>query len=73
MLVTGNGTFPLAQGANWSASALYTDALGGATVQLQVNGVDLVDGALADNTQYVVTHGKRAVVEVVGQNLAVLW
>ena len=65
MKVTGNGTFPLDQGAAWSASALYPEALGGASVVLQVNGVNLTDGVLADETQIVVYHGKRAQVNVV--------
>lgn len=65
MLITGNGTFPLEQGVGWSATALYPTALGGATVKLQRNGVDLVDGALSDNTQIVVYHGKRANIDVV--------
>ncbi|MFG1559564.1 hypothetical protein ABMA84_15735 [Halobacteriovorax sp. XZX-2] len=68
MVVTGNGTYALQIGANWSATALYPTALGGATAVLQVNGVDLVDGTLADNTQLVITHGKRAVVKLVVTN-----
>lgn len=65
MVINGDGTFPLEIGSGWSATALYTTALGGATVELQANGVALVDGALADDTQYVVTHGKRAPLVVV--------
>ena len=65
MQVKSNGTFPLAQGAGWAASTLYTSALGGASVKLQVRGVDLVDGVLEDTTQYIITHGRGAQVEVV--------
>ncbi len=59
-VVTGNG-LQLLNKATWgSSSIIYSGSLNGATVKMQIDGVDLVDGSILENDQIKLNHGHGA-------------
>lgn len=60
MIIKANGTYDITTSRSAASTVLYTDSLNGASVLLMAYGVPLLDGVLADNSQYVIHHGVGA-------------
>lgn len=65
MEITGNGTFKLPSNTYWPSTSVYVGDSKGASVVLVHKSSLLEDGSLSGNTQYVIHHGRGAVIEVV--------